>query len=318
MKGDKEIIENKCKEFNFKLIDEDFNYDSNRDAKFKVLCLNCGKISTKSFVTLVKRETRCKYCYERTRNYHNSIEEVLPLIYAACDEYNYTFLGFVGGEWKKCRNTKLLLKCNNCGIITEKNYDNFINKGAKCVCNRKNKLKEKNTLPIEEVNKTIEKVSKCHDVIFLEYINKENKYFNNETKLKFKCKKCGRIICRAFKNVRTGSLSCECCTQSSLEKLTKQKLIENDVLFEEQKKFNWLKNKNNLSLDFYLPEYNIAIECQGVQHFKPIEHFGGERVYEAQKKRDTLKLELCETHNISIIYILNNDDIDNIDRILYK
>ena len=49
-----------------------------------------------------------------------------------------------------------------------------------------------------------------------------------------------------------------------------------------------------MSLDFYLPEYNIAIECQGIQHFKRIEYFGGEKSFKEQKNRDTIKKELCE------------------------
>lgn len=30
-----------------------------------------------------------------------------------------------------------------------------------------------------------------------------------------------------------------------------------------------------LVFDFYLPDYNICIEYDGIQHFKPIEKWGG-------------------------------------------
>ena len=63
MIGDKILIEEKCKELGFKLVDSNFDYDENRDAVFEVICLNCGKKSTKTFVTLVKKESRCKFCY---------------------------------------------------------------------------------------------------------------------------------------------------------------------------------------------------------------------------------------------------------------
>ena len=68
-----------------------------------------------------------------------------------------------------------------------------------------------------------------------------------------------------------------------------------------------------MSLDFYLPEYNIAIECQGIQHFKPIEYFGGEKSFKEQKNRDTIKKELCEKHNIKVFYFNINDDISKLD-----
>ena len=41
-------------------------------------------------------------------------------------------------------------------------------------------------------------------------------------------------------------------------------LKSENIKFEKQKKFEWLGRQ---SLDFYLPEYNVAIECQGIQHF---------------------------------------------------
>lgn len=40
-----------------------------------------------------------------------------------------------------------------------------------------------------------------------------------------------------------------------------------NIKYERYKKFSWLKKQN---LDFYLPDYNIAIECQGIQHFEPL------------------------------------------------
>ena len=65
---------------------------------------------------------------------------------------------------------------------------------------------------------------------------------------------------------------------------------------------SWLKNKKSLSLDFYLPEYKIAIECQGEQHFKSIPYFGGYYAFEKSLERDKIKLKLCKDHNIKILY----------------
>lgn len=58
----------------------------------------------------------------------------------------------------------------------------------------------------------------------------------------------------------------------------------------------------NMYLDFFLPEYNIAIECQGIQHFQPIDFFGGEKAYNELAERDKHKRFLCEQHNIKIVY----------------
>ena len=78
--------------------------------------------------------------------------------------------------------------------------------------------------------------------------------------------------------------------------------IKNKISFTSQKTFDWLTHVKSLYLDFYLQEYNIAIECQGGQHFESVEHFGGQAVLEQIKQRDKKKKELCEAHGIKMLY----------------
>ena len=47
-----------------------------------------------------------------------------------------------------------------------------------------------------------------------------------------------------------------------------------------------------MTLDFYLPDYDIAIECQGRQHFIPVDAFGGEMGFEDTVIRDKTKKRL--------------------------
>ena len=58
-------------------------------------------------------------------------------------------------------------------------------------------------------------------------------------------------------------------------------------------------------LDFFLPEYGVAIECQGGQHFSPTELFGGEDFYKITIERDKMKKQLCEQHRINVLYYSN-------------
>ena len=51
-----------------------------------------------------------------------------------------------------------------------------------------------------------------------------------------------------------------------------------------------------------MPDYNIAIELQGEQHFKPVELWGGEYTFKKQLKRDYKKKELCDKNNILLLY----------------
>ena len=55
-----------------------------------------------------------------------------------------------------------------------------------------------------------------------------------------------------------------------------------------------------MPLDFYIPKYNIAIECQGEQHFKDREFFHQD--FEERVRMDLLKKELCNENGIEVLY----------------
>ena len=51
-----------------------------------------------------------------------------------------------------------------------------------------------------------------------------------------------------------------------------------------------------------MPKYNIAIECQGEQHYRPIEFFGGLKTFNKIKNNDIKKSNKCKNNNIKLIY----------------
>lgn len=94
---------------------------------------------------------------------------------------------------------------------------------------------------------------------------------------------------------------CPVCKQSHLEKMILNFLKDNNIVFEYQKKFVWLGRQ---SLDFYLPEYKIGIECQGEQHF--IGWRTKNKTLSTQRLFDKTKKEKCDLHEIKIIYFTTN------------
>ena len=72
--------------------------------------------------------------------------------------------------------------------------------------------------------------------------------------------------------------------------------------YKRHKRFDWLGLQH---LDFYLPKYNIAIECQGEQHYKPIGYFGGNDGFISQKERDLRKFGKCKDNNVELLYFTN-------------
>ncbi len=77
------------------------------------------------------------------------------------------------------------------------------------------------------------------------------------------------------------------------------------ISFECQKKFNDLVHKGKLSLDFYFiyQDMQYAIEYDGIQHFKPVTYFGGEKTFIEQQKRDVIKNIYCKKNNINLLRI---------------
>ena len=111
-------------------------------------------------------------------------------------------------------------------------------------------------------------------------------------------------------NVHLKGYGCPKCSESHLEKEIRALLEENNIKYDYEKQFPWLKNVQPMSIDFYLPELSVGIECQGRQHFKPIEWFGGDVGFESCQERDKLKNELCSENNIKIVYYTKESDIN--------
>ena len=94
---------------------------------------------------------------------------------------------------------------------------------------------------------------------------------------------------------------CQCCNESHLERDVRLFLQKSNINYEYQKRFNWLGRQ---TLDFYLPDYNIAIECQGLQHFTEVDHFGGYVGFRKILRRDNIKNIKCIKNNVKLIYIV--------------
>jgi len=137
------------------------------------------------------------------------------------------------------------------------------------------------------------------------YDYRKVEYKNNYTKVCIVCPKHGEFW-QTPKNHIKGQ-GCPKCNKSKLETEVENILIKNNINYIYQKSFKWLiHGRSRLNLDFYLPDYNISIECQGIQHFKPIKYFGGEKRYKIQKNNDMKKKLLCDNNNIGIIYYCDN------------
>jgi len=63
-------------------------------------------------------------------------------------------------------------------------------------------------------------------------------------------------------------------------------------------------DSNNLELDCYNPELKLAVEYNGIQHYKYIPYFHKSKdAFQNQKYRDYMKKEICEKNGITLIEV---------------
>ena len=135
------------------------------------------------------------------------------------------------------------------------------------------------------------------------YDYSKGNYINTSTKVCIICREHGEFW--QTPNNHLFGAGCPTCPQSNMEGEIRHFLIKNNIAFEQEKGFDWLIYKRKMFLDFFLPEYGVAIECQGGQHFFPSKLFGGEEFYKETIERDKAKKDLCETHGIKMLYYSN-------------
>ena len=195
--------------------------------------------------------------------------------------------------------TPCLFKCNVHNIVfktTPQEHLKCVN-GACPKCNpTKKKTKEEFVLLAQEIHKNIDGTPK--------YIYDDSVYISTDDYIYVLCPEHGVFRTTPYKHIKRKQ-GCPICKQSKLEDELYHYFRENKIYFLTQKNFEWLYYSHRLRLDFYLPQYNIAIECQGIQHFKPIDFFGGQDGYDYIIERDNIKRKLCEENGVKLLYFSN-------------
>lgn len=203
------------------------------------------------------------------------------------NEYDYSLVKYINVT------QKIKIICEKHGVF-EQNAGHHLN-GSKCPKCR-GFIQNNNSF----IKRSKEKHGNKYDYSLVEYKN-------NRIPVKIICKKHG-IFEQIPKHHLTGS-GCPLCKNSKGENIIINILKELNIKYKRQKTFDGCKDKKNLQFDFYLPEYNICIEYDGIQHFKKIERFGGDEGFKRRLFLDSIKTNYCINNNISLIRISYKDDI---------
>lgn len=156
-----------------------------------------------------------------------------------------------------------------------------------------------------------------HTLVGNEYTFLDN-YVNNKTKLRVKHNKCNFIYSVSPHNFLVGQ-RCPFCNSPKGETTISKILKTLGIDYETQQTFDDLKDNRLLSYDFYIPDQNILIEYQGIQHYQPVDIFGGETQYKNQQKHDKMKLGYAKNNGYNLITVpYTEDTLSKIKKYLIK
>lgn len=195
-----------------------------------------------------------------------------------------------------------------CGTVKDVNIYNLINgKSKDCGCGRKKMLSE----------------TKCKDLIgqrfgklvAVEKLPESNKF--NRHLYRCKCD-CGNEIIVPSSSLTTEHTNSCGCLLSYYNMYIDVLLDKLNVIHKSEYSVDIQGHK--LRFDFYLPDYNLFIEYDGEQHYKPV-NYGyndeekAQRKFEVVQKYDQLKNEYCKQNNINLLRIPYWDK-QNIEKII--
>ena len=261
------------------------------------VCIICPKSGHGEFWQTPDNHTRCRGCPkckgDKIRERHTSTKEefITKARKFHGDKYDYSKVVYIGVL------KKVTIICTEHGEFEQIPNDHL--NGSGCPTCGIEKARERKTSTKEEF---IEKAKEIH---VDKYDYSKVNYVNALTKVCIICKDHGEFWQRPVYHIQ--GRGCSKCNLSHLERNVMNYLDNIGITYDYQKRFDWLGKQ---SLDFYLPDYNVGIECQGGQHLFPVERFGGDKEFKKILVRDKCKKVLCEEHGVKLLYFGNVPNYD--------
>lgn len=131
---------------------------------------------------------------------------------------------------------------------------------------------------------------------------------------------CGKIVIVSYSHlVRFHTVSCGCMNISRGELVVSSFLTKQGIHFVSEYSFDDLLSEADAHLRFdfavFLDSKVVGlIEVQGIQHFEPVEYFGGEAAFAVLQQNDKLKTSYCIKNSLPLLVLdfAHVDDAKNI------
>lgn len=287
-------------------------YEGNKK-KLKWLCLkdNCGEVFEMSWNDIIGGHG-CGYCKGTKVGLSNCLATKYPNL---AKEWHPIKNGNLSPHNTTCNpHKKSWWICSTCGREWETRISDRVNHNSGCpycawiLATKQYNLLVHNPELCKEWNYELNKKDPSE---YLPYSNK---------KVYWTCKDCGNIWKINISNRSAGN-NCPECAGSKVEKKIKKYIENHNIVYESYKTFGDLFGVGNgkLSYDFYLPDYNLLIEFQGVFHDGSGNASSIQTSEELlkQQEHDLRKREYAKLHNIKLLEIWHWE-INDIETILEK
>lgn len=248
----------------------------NAKTKIKIICPIHGEFEQTPDNHLQGQQCgKCRGLHKTNNDFIKEAKEIHG------NKYDYSLIEYID------RKTKVKIVCKEHGVFEQLTYAHLYGQGCpKCI----------------GLNKTTEEfINEAKLIHGNKYDYSNADYLTSKKKIKIICNRHGEF--EQTPNMHLRGNGCPICRESKGEKLVREFLIKNNIKYIQEHKFKKCKNKQVLPFDFYLPNYNTCIEYDGVQHFKPIKAFGGQKGFDLIKQNDLIKTNFCHENNIGLIRI---------------
>lgn len=268
----------------------------NRASITNFRCKKCGAEKLASAHNIINNHDGCLKCGKKKKR---TFEEFKKIVEEKGYELLSTSEEIKGEKTEVNTNTTALFK-HSCGNIFSLKIHKFLEKG--CHCKLCSSVKKKTN------DEFINDLKKYGDIFFF---SEGDNYNGRHNEVTLTCKLCGNKTTDFAYNFITNGRCCSFCNMSRAEQIVYSKYngsIGKNV------SFDGLVYIQKLLFDF--EKNGILLECDGDQHFRSIDKFGGNERFLIQQDQDFTKDKYVLDNNLTLIRIhskeIKNDLIDSI------
>ena len=298
------LISEECQKRGYTLLTDEINRSSQ---VFEYICnAHADKgVQRINYDRLINRGSGCYYCgvIKRGISHRLSDDEIIRVV----EDKGFEYVGKHYEQKSQNGSSRVQVHC-----ICKKHKD----KGVQILTFENLKNNKSGCIYCCGYGRTKESLQEEFDYIGadLDIIN-----FNAYSDITVKCRKCGNVWDTTGVNILS-SHGCPRCCKSRYEKTVEAILIDSDVNYQSQYKYEECRDILPLPFDFYLTDYNTLIEVDGQGHYMPINYNGASdedalKSFQKIKEHDSIKTEFCKRNGINLIripYFVLDDKEENI------